>query len=156
MQCQKCDSPATVHLTDLVKNEVTHLCAHCAAQQDPVREDEMQLAGLLAGLLNADGQDEQQHEDESPACPRCGRTYGEFRRIGRFGCAEDYDAFADRLVQLVEKVQGADRHVGKCPRHGAETRALGELERRLQSAVDAENYAEAARLRDLIREKRGN
>ena len=155
MQCQKCDSPATVHVTDLVKNAVTHLCAECAANQNPVHENEMQIESLLANLLNAAGREEEQ-EDESPACPRCGRTFGEFRRIGRFGCAEDYDAFADRLVRLVEKVQGADRHVGKRPRRGSEAKALGELERRLQSAVDAENYEEAARLRDLIREKRGN
>lgn len=156
MQCQKCDSPATVHVTDLVKNEATHLCAECAANQDPVHEDEMQIEDLLTSLLNAAVQDEKEREDESLACPCCGRTFGEFRRVGRFGCAEDYDAFADRLVQLVEKVQGAGQHVGKRPRRGSEAKALGELERRLQSAVGAENYEEAARLRDLIREKRGN
>ncbi len=116
----------------------------------------MQVEDLLASFLNAAGQEEEEQEDESPACPRCGRTFGEFRRIGRFGCAEDYDAFADRLVRLVETVQGADRHVGKHPRRGSEAKELGKLERRLQSAVGAENYEEAARLRDLIREKRGD
>ena len=53
--------------------------------------------------------------------------------------------------------QNQHRRTGKKPRHGEA--AVGvqqewvELRRQLRQAVDAEQYEEAARLRDLIRQK---
>jgi protein-arginine kinase activator protein McsA len=51
----------------------------------------------------------------------------------------------------------ANRHVGKSPRHGRQDpqrmAELLDLRQQLRAAVDAEAYEEAARLRDLIRQK---
>jgi protein arginine kinase activator len=154
MQCQKCDSPATVHVTDLVKNEVTHLCADCAARHDAAPDDQTPLHGLLAGILQAATRAEETERDESPVCPYCSRTYQEFRQIGRFGCAEDYNAFGEYLGPLVERVQGATAHVGKRPRRWSESAELNELEHQLRVAVREEDYSNAADLRDRIREMR--
>jgi protein arginine kinase activator len=90
-------------------------------------------------------------------CPDCGITYAEFRNQGRLGCPHDYEVFAEPLAEVLEKVHGATEHLGKLPhRAGAdltEQRQLMQLRRQLQEAVENEKYEEAARLRDLIKNK---
>lgn len=155
MQCQNCNSPATVHVTDLVKKEMTHLCSECAAQRDSVEDSETELQGLLAHFFKANAGEEKNRDEQAPACPFCGTTYAEFRKIGRFGCPEDYDVFRDRLEPLLARIHDAELHVGKRPRLGERSKTIADLTRQLGAAVSEENYETAARLRDLIREQRG-
>ena len=88
-----------------------------------------------------------------PNCPACGLTYAAFKAEGRFGCAHDYDAFREVLEPLLERIHRATEHDGKQPlslRRAARARnAQGSHE----AAVATEDYEEAARLRDLIRQK---
>jgi protein arginine kinase activator len=75
---------------------------------------------------------------------------------GRLGCADCYTAFREKLAPLIEKVHGASQHVGKIPSEKRGALSLrSELLRyrsQLRKAIEVENYEEAARLRDLIRE----
>jgi protein arginine kinase activator len=82
----------------------------------------------------------------------------EFRADGRLGCPNDYEAFRAGLQPLLERIHhGAVRHVGKSPRRRAGSDHVFaeciDLRRRLQRAVEAEAYEEAARLRDELRQK---
>lgn len=90
-------------------------------------------------------------------CPDCGIKYMDFRKTGRLGCPYDYIFFRNGLLPLLDRVHRARHHRGKRPRHldrsvesGGEIRSL---RHRLRVAVDAEDYEEAARLRDRIRAK---
>ena len=78
------------------------------------------------------------------------------RNHGRFGCAHDYDAFKPDLLPLMESVHGDTRHSGKTPRRAPRAKTaqaeLAQLRQRLQSLVNEENYEEAARVRDRIKE----
>jgi protein arginine kinase activator len=81
----------------------------------------------------------------------------EFRAEGRLGCPHDYEVFRAGLKPLLERIHRSDRHVGKSPRHYSpnpvrETELI-ELRSQLRRAVEAEAYEEAARLRDLLRQK---
>ena len=90
-------------------------------------------------------------------CPDCGTTYLDFRRTGRLGCPYDYVVFRGGLLPLLDRVQRAKQHRGKKPRmlreivedHGE----IRGLRLRLKEAVEAEDYAQASQLRDLIRTK---
>lgn len=88
-------------------------------------------------------------------CPDCGATYLDFRRTGRVGCPYDYFVFQSGLAPLLDRVHRARRHCGKRPRRAARApeidRQIRSLRRSLRSAVDSEDYAQAARLRDEIR-----
>jgi protein arginine kinase activator len=89
-------------------------------------------------------------------CPACGLKYMEFRAQGRLGCPHDYTVFHAGLEPLLQRIHRASRHVGKAPRRvvPAESHAERvELRRLLQAAIDTEAYEEAARLRDLLRQK---
>lgn len=158
MKCQFCSNPATVHLTDIVnkKKKELHLCQACAEQKQLVNQQELNLSAILQTLI---GQQVGAATDELArlACPHCGIKYMEFRAEGRLGCPHDYEVFRVGLEPLLQRIHRAGRHIGKVPRHGvADARSLAELvewRKQLRSAVEAEAYEEAARLRDLIRQK---
>src|SRR5438876_5638863 len=157
MKCQSCSSPATVHLTDIVNGQKKelHLCQACAEQQQLIKQQELNLPAILQTLI---GQHVGQLTDELArlTCPACGIKYMEFRAEGRLGCPNDYQVFRAGLEPLLERIHRAGRHVGKVPRHrpsAARQAELIELRQKLRQAVDSEAYEEAARLRDLIRQR---
>lgn len=158
MKCQSCDNPATVHLTDIVggKKKETHLCQDCAEKQKILQNQELNLSAILQTVI---GQHVGQVTDELArlTCPTCGIKYMEFKAEGRLGCPHDYKVFQDALEPLLKRIHRSARHVGKSPKYGPAHQArlveLMDLRRQLREAVEAETYEEAARLRDLIRQK---
>ena len=91
------------------------------------------------------------------ACPYCGIKYMEFRAKGRLGCPMDYEAFHKGIVPMLHSIHGSTEHKGKCPRRGSSAASpqaeLIRLRRELGSAIEREDYEEAARLRDRMRAK---
>jgi protein arginine kinase activator len=159
VNCQVCGSnPATVHLTDIVQGtkKETHLCQSCAENQQLLQHQELNLPAILQTLI---GQHVGPQADELArlACPTCGIRYMEFRARGRLGCPHDYAVFRNGLEPLLQRIHRSARHIGKSPRHGGarpgHLAEVVELRRQLTAAVTAEAYEEAARLRDLLREK---
>ena len=157
MKCQLCDNPATVHLTEIVdaQKKELHLCQSCAESQQLVKQQEINLPAILQTLI---GQHIGSPTDELArlTCPACGIKYMEFRAQGRLGCPHDYQVFRRGLEPLLQRIHRSTRHAGKAPRRiiSPDRHAeLVELRRRLQTAVDAEAYEEAARLRDLLRKR---
>jgi protein arginine kinase activator len=158
VKCQLCSKPATVHLTKIVENQKReiHLCQACAEAQHLVKEQDLNLPAILQSLI---GQHLGPQSDELArlSCPVCGIKFMEFRSQGRLGCPYDYMVFRNGLGTLLHRIHRATRHVGKSPRRpGPDLQSLVEiaqLRSQLQSAVDAEAYEEAARLRDLLRKK---
>jgi protein arginine kinase activator len=89
-------------------------------------------------------------------CPNCGLTYQNFRKIGRLGCSECYEAFKKELSPLLKRIHGADRHIGKVSLKGGktikDTRTLRDLKVQLEKAIQTEEFEEAAKLRDKIKD----
>jgi protein arginine kinase activator len=88
-------------------------------------------------------------------CPACGTSYASFRSTGRLGCPRCYVAFRRFLLPFLGRFHRQVTHLGKFPTHAAgATSRLGEITRNriaLEKAVAAEDFEEAARLRDRIR-----
>jgi protein arginine kinase activator len=154
-QCQRCPKQATLHITEVLgedRFEEVHLCEGCAKKYLYEPQQKKQTAGAAeAEVVEA--------EEESSAgtrCPECGISFLEFRNQGRFGCSHDYDAFKSDLLPLMESVHGETRHSGKSPRRAPRTQTaqteLTQLRQRLQALVNEENYEEAARVRDRIKQ----
>lgn len=89
-------------------------------------------------------------------CKTCGMTESELRRTGRVGCPDCYGAFADILNPYVQKVHGASQHIGAAPA-AAEPKQdpVEALKAQLQTAIQNEEYEQAAHLRDEIRRLEG-
>ncbi len=164
MQCQ--NNQAAVKLTKLVKGTVEELwlCHECAARHSPYQKKmgTMSLDALLAGILSQ-SKEEAAARPGSPAtdlsCPSCGMPYDSYRSTLLLGCSECYEAFEKMLVPDLRKFHGATVHRGRVPESTPETfeaqRDPSELKRRLQEAVDSENFELAAKLRDELKRVTG-
>ena len=157
MLCDICHkNGATVHLTEIIDNQITelHLCEECARQKGAQMEQHFGLADLLAGLADL-GQQFEVTGKTGAKCPNCGLTYQDFRRIGRLGCSECYETFKDNLRVLLKRIHGSTQHLGRTPAKTAvapQKRSETDLLRaKLQKAIQMEEFEEAARLRDRIR-----
>jgi len=163
MLCDICHkNGATVHLTEIIDNQITelHLCEVCARTKGTQIEQHFGLADLLAGLADLGQQFESSGKEQSK-CSNCGLTYQDFRRIGRLGCSECYSAFSESLEVLLKRIHGSTQHLGQAPIRSAQQTivqlpkkkesGIEVLRVKLQQAIAAEEFEQAAKLRDKIR-----
>ena len=157
MTCQRCHNEATVHLTEPSDGQQRefHLCRACARKAGlalPESPPNLALDAVVQSLIVANV-GELAGELAEMVCPDCGIKYMEFRAGGRLGCPLDYWVFTKGLTPLLQRFHGATRHGGKVAqrRDGAMDRLR--LRTRLREAIAGEEYEEAARLRDLLRQK---
>ncbi len=171
-RCDQCEQSATCHQVEIKEGvkTVRHLCDKHAAQAG------MGASGVPAELLALLGQvvaDALPKAAKTGAggkslavpelsCPGCGQTLRDFQATHLLGCPECYATFEAMLAGLLERSQGSTHHVGKIPAktagaHRAHHLAmLTRMRRRLELAVEAEDYLLAARLRDEIRQMEAN
>ncbi len=131
-----------------------NLCAICAQSSDlphqplSVKKSPTEIWNLLQVSAR------RARAGAAIACPNCGMTLAEFRQRGRLGCSKCYEAFAQQLEDLCERIHGAVQHVGRLPgldEADLERRQrVTELERELETAIRAEAYESAARIRDEL------
>lgn len=155
--CQK--NEATVHLTEIIDNNVTklHLCEQCAKDKSQEMEEHFGLADLLSGLTDlVPVVDEKEKAAETDIkCPSCGFSFQNFRKMGRLGCPKCYNTFKAQLSPLLKKIHGSEIYSVKMLAKKEVVRdkeaLLVELKAKLEKAVKMEEFEEAARLRDQIR-----
>jgi len=75
----------------------------------------------------------------------------DFKKTSRLGCPKCYETFEEELTGLLKVIHGSTRHVGKVPEGEEVTAEILSLQKALEEAVVAQNFEEAAKLRDLIR-----
>ena len=162
MKCQKCSKPATIHITEIIDGSPMefHLCEDHARQQ--LSSDEAPsppTVGAKALAKLAKGAGKGTADIDKQTCSVCGITFREFRSGGRLGCPHDYEAFRSELVPLLENIHGETQHAGKVPKRAPADRQrhveLIQLRQQLRQAVADEDYEQAARIRDRIRELEG-
>jgi len=160
MKCQNCAATeATVHIKEVKNDQVRelHLCESCAREKGfhtMVDQGKLSLASQFIWMA------ENLYPDAAGAgpvqCTRCGMRFSEFLQIGRLGCPNCYKDFGRHLKQVLRRAHGSVRHTGKVPGHpdeSSERRALlQKLREDLERAIEREEYEQAARLRDRIRE----
>jgi protein arginine kinase activator len=163
MKCQKCAKPATFHITDIERGKPReyHFCDEHARQHLTPTEEatDQQPMSELAKKLIVGAPGSSREREPSPAdrqaCPVCQITFLEFRNSGRLGCPYDYEVFRDELMPLLENIHDETRHSGKvprrAPRNSQKQTELIQLRNDLKRAVAAEDYEEAARIRDKIK-----
>jgi protein arginine kinase activator len=183
MQCQVCkQDEATVHLTQIVDDDVRSLdlCVGCAKQKgvsDPLGfsfADVFKEAAPEGAAGEAEAGKVARAARAEVQCSRCGLGHADFKKTGRLGCSDCYEAFAGVLDGMLKGMHKGIRHTGKMPmsamhpvaartvpgtREGGKdaepAQSAGEeldrLSVQLAEAVAREAFEEAARLRDQIR-----
>lgn len=157
MKCQLCGKAATVHLTEIINDQMTelHLCEQCAKEKGIAGLGQpFGLQDLLAGLVDF-GTPIAGGEKTVLQCKNCKMKYEDFRKIGRLGCSECYGTFKESLGPLLKKVHGSLQHLGKVPAMDEEgfhmKKQLQDLQLKLQNAINNEAFEEAAKIRDKIK-----
>ncbi|MGA1204847.1 MAG: UvrB/UvrC motif-containing protein [Opitutales bacterium] len=153
-QCSQCNKPATIHLTQILNNKIhkVDLCEDCPYKQGVTDPEGFSLADFLMKDPASIG------ADPAAQCPTCGFTPADFKKSGRFGCPDCYSAFKEILKPMLTNMHKDTVHRGKVPEKAlarmSRRRRLEQYQADLKNAIEAENYEEAARIRDLIAEAR--
>jgi protein arginine kinase activator len=157
MQCCVCkEKPATVHLTQIVgeKMQKLDLCEDCAKAKGINDPTSFAMADLMLGLGASQELDPSAGAVEIK-CVRCGFTQADFKKSGRLGCPECYQTFAEGLSGLLKTMHKGVRHIGKVPQALRKSRETGDrlklLQKKLNKAVETEDFEAAAMLRDEIK-----
>jgi protein arginine kinase activator len=158
MLCDQCrERDAVLNLTQIVENAVTqlHLCEKCAAERG-IETTVSMPKHPLGDFLQAVQQQAAQLPGDAARCASCGTSLRDFRASGRLGCAQCYGAFEQSLRDLLRRVHGSAKHVGRRyeaanPQLLERDAALNALRDRLQQAIQSEEFEAAATLRDQIR-----
>ena len=165
--CQKED--ATIFFSQVVEGKLqkVNLCKECADDKGVTDPTGFALADMLEGM-GEEKVTEAAVETDDLVCPSCGFSQTDFKKTGRFGCADCYHVFDDGLEGLLEAMHKHTQHVGKVPStfpdlpesdlvpapeepmENSPLDKLSELKSALSKSVEDEDYEEAARLRDEI------
>ncbi|MFD2615249.1 UvrB/UvrC motif-containing protein [Paenibacillus gansuensis] len=162
MICQECGKrPATLHFTKIISGEKTefHICEVCAREKGeliPGTPNGFSIHNLLSGLLDFEpSQNAVGAKPQVTRCETCGLSYAQFSKLGRFGCSDCYKHFSGRLEPLFRRVHGSTVHAGKIPKRTGgriqQQREIESLKKELQERIEAEEFENAAKLRDRIR-----
>ncbi len=171
MLCENCKSnSATFHYTHSENGNVTeaHLCPECAKKLGLSTSASIMGEGLFSGKSIFDeffggsfssfltGAPHSQPTSAKQAiCPRCGMSEREFRKNGKFGCSECYNTFSDLCKAVLQKLHSSSEYKGKLPsgicENASTERKIEKLRNDLQSAVEAQEYENAAKIRDAIK-----
>lgn len=154
MQCDECgQNEAILHLTQIVDNQMStkHLCEKCAAEKG-VESGQAPVPFELTDFLGKVGRGE---AGTPPPCSFCGLQFDEFRKTGRLGCPQCYESFEVSLKSLLRRLHGGVQHLGKVylppdPSQAQRTERLAGLRRKLNRAVESEDFERAAEIRDEI------
>lgn len=168
MICQECNQrPATLHFTKIMNGEKTevHLCEKCAQEKGELfminTASGFSINNLLAGLLNIDPSFQHTtqnafQQEEVLQCDGCSMTFPQFVNIGRFGCAQCYEAFKEPLKPILKRLHSGNwNHNGKIPKRMGGTihlrKQLEDLKLHLRDLIANEKFEIAAEIRDEIR-----
>lgn len=168
MRCQICGkNQANVYLKQVVNGEETELslCEDCARNfgVSNIMEDSFdsgfdEFFGSLFSNFSSLPYGEENFS--TVRCKGCGTTFSDISSTGRVGCANCYSTFSRELLPYIRRIHGNTKHVGKvaacCGGGGACTALsreskLNSLKKKLEEAVEKQEFEQAAILRDEIK-----
>ncbi len=154
MLCEKCrQQPAEVAIREQERGQSRELyvCKACAGA--PLEKHAAPLVEMIFDIAFQLGirSSEAVTIPGELACSVCGMSRREFRKRERLGCEACYAAFSRDTEAMIRDMHQGRRHTGKVPVREAAVRRRSDLEQELKHAVAAQQYEEAARLRDQIK-----
>lgn len=168
MLCQNCGkAQATTHIKRVVNGDTTehHLCSQCA--------EELGYTDMFSGFAPLSLSDffgdflgdinKKAIGAKVQRCPRCGNSFNDIVRDSQLGCSECYRTFFDKLQPSLERIHGRAMHNGKRiavnkteSRELTKEEKIEQLKAKLNEAVKEQEFEQAAKLRDEIRELEGS
>jgi protein arginine kinase activator len=169
LNCQRCgENEARVGYTEYREgsSEELQICLECAAElgfeirsssstEDPpggTKPTKGKVLGVVSLTASITASGDVSQPRDARVCERCGLKAEELAKQPLFGCPRCYDAFESSLDVLLKRIHGSSSHRGRIPGGRVAPADVKELRRRLESAISSEDYEEAARVRDELRQ----
>lgn len=180
MLCENCgENEANVKYTQIVngvKKEMK-LCEHCANELG-IGDMDFSMPINLSSFLSEFFEDTEDNflpeftKKEELQCNECGMTYDEFVHTGKFGCANCYNTFSDKIDPILKNLHAANRHIGRKgkivkpvldkdtikqeeikheKKEKNQVSKVDQLKEELKQAIKEERYEDAAHIRDAIK-----
>ena len=177
MLCENCGKKeANVRYSENingVKKEM-HLCEECSRKlgitdKMDFRMPSLDISNFFGSFLEDFSTSEFMpllNEVKQIKCDSCESSFDDIINTGRYGCANCYDVFEDRMDPILKKLQGSNRHNGRLGKisdnsvkfdnkeQKTENKAdnkLEKLQKDLKQAIKEERYEDAAKIRDEIK-----
>ena len=151
MMCQLCGKRiATVCINIDINGtrKQQYICEECA-QLHKLREKPSSetILKLMGEIKQASDERLAKIEASMPdiTCSGCGTTYKDFVKTGMRGCGECYEAFGSQLDKILHLTTPSKEEQPQ----NIQSQVL-KLQLKQKKAIEAEDYEEAARLRDQI------
>lgn len=164
MKCQRCgENDANVSYTQIVNGDKTKLflCDKCANDLNISMNFKFDFNDVFGAFFEEPNIVKTLEKPKSLACDACGTSYEDFMRTGMFGCENCYRVFSNRLDNVLKRLHGSNRHVGKKlilnPQKSVTTckakkkTKIEELRELLNECIKKEEYEKAAVIRDEIK-----
>ena len=153
--CQERDAVVKVTQVGEQGKTLVQMCERCAAERNIETTVSLSKNPLGEFLLDLQNQTSPTSTDTA-RCNFCNATLRDFRATGRLGCAQCYTAFEPSLRDLLRRVHGSSKHLGRRYESpeiamSEEQTELHELRERLRRAIESEQFELAAELRDRIK-----
>lgn len=169
MKCEKCKTrQASVFYREIINgNERSMaLCEECAKGEQLNESAFFSAPDPLFLSLMGINPIQKTHgvQTVEQRCDLCGMSFREFAKTGKAGCPRCYRTFRQKLSHSLAELHGGKKHVGKKPKSAVTSSQdkpdgvkseLEDLKAKLKSSIEAENFEEAASLRDKIRALEG-
>ena len=159
MLCECCEQhEATIHLTQMINGQSRdlHLCEDCAEESGMNVQSVMSIPEILFGMGTSAPDSSEEGKLGVKSCPHCHMRGRDFKKNARLGCPRCYETFEAELAPMLAAMHKGSKHTGKAPESRRKVLEKSErverLQKQLDAAVRAENYEEAALLRDQLRE----
>lgn len=178
MLCSNCGkNEANVRYTRIINGEKTefNLCEDCAKKAG-LEDIDFSMPINFSNFLSDFFEDETLLPSfakvQESRCPKCGLSFDDFVKNGKFGCGECYTTFEDRLDSILKNLHGSSKHTGRAPKNlpnkssqkntnkvetiektevDVKKEKLDKLNNDLQLAIKEERYEDAAKIRDEIK-----
>lgn len=168
MKCQFCNSSASVHFKQVIKDGMkeVHLCDTCAEEKGITDLSSFSLDEILKDEESIFDLDELMDEEDTfeavaakelgfLECKSCGFSLQDFKKVGRMGCSDCYQVFNTEVSTLLTSMHRGHEHVGKAPAGMFESleleSKLDDIKLELELAIHSEDFEKAATLRDKIK-----
>ena len=165
MLCNKCKAnTASFFYTQNINGKETSvaLCNACAESSGLAINT---VSPLFGSFFGSAAKNSRSIKNEGKKCSLCTLTFTDILSMGKVGCPECYNTFKAELYDTIRSIHGTAKHTGLTPTGKssvADKPPVAEkdseedtLRARLNEAISAENYEEAALLRDKIKALKG-
>ena len=164
MKCQRCgNNEANVSYTQIVNGEKRKLFLFdkCAVDLNIGMNFNFDFNDVFGTFFDEPKYLKTLEKQKVEKCDVCSTTYEEFAKTGMFGCENCYKVFSNKLDNVLKRLHGNDRHVGKklilnpvksvVNTKTKKKTKIEELKEKLKELIKNEEYEKAAIVRDEIK-----